>query len=361
MKMNLNTEQLQRTLKMMEKRKPAILLARVLIISAVMTGSAGLRVHAQEHEGTGPDAENVKTEAVQAEGAQAANVQKEDVKTENVKTEAENAEAETENNGTGRASRINARIISIVGNRMTYISLDDSTQEGGAEQAGEYGRGSRSDQDEKPEQSGEPLTEESGMEPESERESKSERVSESEPAQSVSDDQSTGLPGQEMERQRPDSGTMPEGMNPESTPDGAGFESRPGSGNGGSGPDRTGSGNGGSRPDGTNSGGRPGSENGGSGPDITDTGSGSRHGSGSSGKMPGGMNPGESMAGASGAGDAAGQTQTVYIPVSAPVFTDTGKQKTFSILQAGDTITIESEPGSTGEEVITAIYLTDTQ
>ncbi len=55
------------------------------------------------------------------------------------------------------------------------------------------------------------------------------------------------------------------------------------------------------------------------------------------------------------------QEKVVYIPVSAPVYTDTGKEMTFTVLQAGDIITIQTELSENGEEIITGIWLTATE
>ncbi|MCD7820382.1 MAG: hypothetical protein LUH07_15255 [Lachnospiraceae bacterium] len=55
------------------------------------------------------------------------------------------------------------------------------------------------------------------------------------------------------------------------------------------------------------------------------------------------------------------ETVTVYLPVGVVVYTDTGKEKTFSILEAGDELEVLFETDADGNEVITKMWLTGTE
>lgn len=50
---------------------------------------------------------------------------------------------------------------------------------------------------------------------------------------------------------------------------------------------------------------------------------------------------------------------TVYLPVSVKVHTDTGDERTFSILEAGDELTVLIAETESGEEMITEIWMAD--
>ena len=54
------------------------------------------------------------------------------------------------------------------------------------------------------------------------------------------------------------------------------------------------------------------------------------------------------------------ETVTVYLPVGAIVHTDTAKEMTFSILEAGDELEVLFETDEDGNEVITEIWMTGT-
>ena len=51
------------------------------------------------------------------------------------------------------------------------------------------------------------------------------------------------------------------------------------------------------------------------------------------------------------------ETVTVYLPVAVVVHTDTGKEMTFSILEAGDELEVLIETDADGEEMITEIWM----
>lgn len=51
------------------------------------------------------------------------------------------------------------------------------------------------------------------------------------------------------------------------------------------------------------------------------------------------------------------ETKTVYLPVAVTVHTDTGEERTFSILEAGDELEVRLEENAEGEEVITEIWM----
>ncbi|MCD8022592.1 MAG: MSCRAMM family adhesin SdrC, partial [Lachnospiraceae bacterium] len=55
------------------------------------------------------------------------------------------------------------------------------------------------------------------------------------------------------------------------------------------------------------------------------------------------------------------ESVTVYLPVGVIVYTTTGKEKTFTILQAGDELEVLFETDTDGNEVITKMWLKDTQ
>ncbi|MCC8067401.1 MAG: hypothetical protein LIO94_09935, partial [Clostridiales bacterium] len=55
------------------------------------------------------------------------------------------------------------------------------------------------------------------------------------------------------------------------------------------------------------------------------------------------------------------ETTTVYLQVGVVVHTDTGKEKTFSILEAGDELEVLFETDEAGNEVITEMWLTGTE
>lgn len=53
------------------------------------------------------------------------------------------------------------------------------------------------------------------------------------------------------------------------------------------------------------------------------------------------------------------ESVTVYLPVSVKVHTDTGDERTFSILEAGDELTVLIAETESGEEMITEIWMAD--
>ncbi len=76
---------------------------------------------------------------------------------------------------------------------------------------------------------------------------------------------------------------------------------------------------------------------------------------GDGGEMP--QRVGGSKEGNSGPNDEADLTETVYIPVSAPVLSTTGEQVSYTILQAGDSLEITFETDENGNEIITQIQI----
>ncbi len=58
--------------------------------------------------------------------------------------------------------------------------------------------------------------------------------------------------------------------------------------------------------------------------------------------------------------DGSMEVKTIYLPVNVKVITDTGKTKTYQILQAGDVLDVTFDTDSDGNEVITAITITGT-
>lgn len=257
-------------------------------------------------------------------------------------------------------SRISARILSITGNQMTYRKLADlSETEAESSSAGPDG----SEGSGEAEIVSEPEAKGSGAGPEgSAGSSDTETVSELEVKSGDAGQDGSMGSGDAAEvsggsrnrgKNRPDSGDtgMPARQEGISTGEGStGTEgeeaaerpARPegiSAGEGSTGTEGGGAAEQPARPDGDFTGGKPG-ENSGRNP-TSETGS---------------SGTGEKLRGSR--GDFGQDRETIYIPVSVPVYSDTGKELTYTILQAGDTITIQTDRTEDGSEVITGIWLT---